>query len=233
MIALLLGSCCLFPVDSWCTEPCRAEGACRVRTERAGDGLYRCYADSDEACAASEGCTRSGRCAVAEDGSCVRPEDVSGRACAVSLACAVRGACHPRDGFCEARTDADCERSLECRTEGRCTRDATGLCKATDEAQCTSSTRCTLDGRCELLPPFLGGFATCGLSEDGDCTPSVGCERYGRCEPRPPEGCTEGCRVFGCGRPGERAPQPCADPDVCMPDGRCIRDADGVCVRVP
>jgi hypothetical protein len=211
-----------------------------VRTERAGDSFYRCYAGSDADCAASDACTRYGRCAVAEDGSCVAPGDVESRRCATSVECTVWGGCHPREGFCEPLSEDDCRRSLECITQGRCTYDASSHgCFATDPADCARSTGCTLEGICTLESLPVLGHTYCGVGRNGHCEGTVACARDGRCAVRPLDACSEGCRIFYCGRPESiSAPAPCTEMHgsallVCAPDGRCMANAEGVCEHLP
>jgi hypothetical protein len=240
-VALLTGCCCLTPPGSWCADECRRDGACQIRTERAGDGIYRCYAGSDADCLGSDACTVHGRCAAAEDGECVRPEELGSRRCATSVTCRVWGGCHPREGFCEPLSDADCLASLECLTQGRCHYDPRHVCLATPDA-CAHTTGCELEGLCvwEPDPPIMGGGGRCGLGgQSGDCSRSLACLRDGRCAPRPLEGCSEGCSVFYCGRPeAPSAPLPCTEGHggglmSCEPDGRCMRNAAGECEHVP
>lgn len=239
-VALVLsGCCCLTPPGSWCADECRRVGACQIRTEHAGDGIYRCYAGSDADCLGSETCTLHGRCAAAEDGECVRPDEVEARRCAISANCRVWGGCHPRDGFCEPISDADCAASLECLTQGRCHHDG-HVCVATRD-DCAGTTGCALEGLCnwEPYPAIMGGGGHCALGAAGDCTDALACARDGRCVPRRLDACSEGCRVFYCGRPESlTAPTPCTEGhgsslEVCAPDGRCMRNAEGVCEHVP
>jgi hypothetical protein len=240
LLALVLGGCCgLTPPGAWCEAECRRTGACQVRVERAGDGVYRCYAGSDADCLGSEGCTAYGRCAAAEDGACVRPEEVASRRCATSVMCRAWGGCHPRDGFCEPRGDADCAESLACLTQGRCLHDSRRGCVATPE-ECARTTGCALEGLCswEPHPAIVGGGGRCALTSTGDCTATVACARDGRCAARRLDGCRDGCRVFYCGRPEAlTAPMPCTEGSgrallACEPDGRCMRNAVGECEHV-
>lgn len=235
---LWLAGCCLYfaPPVKLCDEACAKRGECSVRTERAGDGAYRCYAATNADCQASEACRTRGHCAVAENGECVAPSRVPMLTCATSPQCRTWGGCQPRDGFCEPVTDADCQQSLQCATEGRCAvRNHT--CIAKSDADCAGSLGCTLDGLCVLDGHWLYG-GRCAVPDDATaCRQSLGCTQYGRCERRNPVGCAEGCRLFFCGKPGETVEYPCTHvPGTfpqCAVDGRCIRDHDNACVRVP
>jgi hypothetical protein len=235
----LVSGCCFGAPASLCTDACRTVGECRVRTERAGDGAYRCYAGSDAECAASEACAREGRCSVTEDGACVRPEEVASHACAMSATCRVWGGCHPREGFCEPQLADDCLRSLECRTQGRCELDADRHGCFASPAACAGTTGCEIEGLCtyEELPLGFGG--QCRLGASGSCAGTLACRLDGRCAARPLQGCREGCRVFYCGRPEAPSAQaPCTEMHgtallACEPDGRFIRNAAGQCAPLP
>ena len=238
----LLGCCCFGGAATLCADACRTSGECRLRTERAGDGPYRCYAGSDEDCRGSDTCTRSGRCFATEDGQCVPEGDIAAHACAISPTCRVWGGCHPREGFCEPQSEADCVASLQCRTQGRCGFDAERNFCYPRPADCAGTTGCEIEGLCTYeTSPFglLGGFGACALTPAGSCESTVACRRDGRCAARPLEGCSEGCRVFYCGRPESlTAPSPCVETQgtahlVCEPDGRCIRGASGACEHLP
>lgn len=244
VLALFASSCCCItpPASSWCAEECARAGACELRTERTGDGIYRCYAGSDADCAGSALCRDAGRCAVAEDGECVRPEEVEARRCAISVQCRVWGGCHPRDGFCEPQSPEDCRQSLECLTQGRCTYvEEAHACLPTEPLDCARSTGCALEGICtwEAYPALFGGGGHCALTSFGDCTHTLACARDGRCAARPLGACSEGCRVFYCGRPESlSAPAPCTEMHgsgllVCAPDGRCMANRAGECEHVP
>jgi hypothetical protein len=210
-----------------------------MRTERAGDGMYRCYAGSDADCAGSEICVQTGRCFAAEDGACVLPQDVAARRCAISPTCRVWGGCHPRDGFCEPQTADDCQRSLECRTQGRCELDADRHACFAGPTTCASTTGCELEGICTYVEEPLTIAGHCVLGANGSCAATLACRRDGRCAPLPLEGCSEGCRVFYCGYPSARsAPAPCTEMHgtallACEPDGRCMRNAAGQCAPLP
>lgn len=236
LFGVALAGCCLGGAGSLCAEACRASGECRLRTERTGDGLYRCYAGSDEDCRGSTLCTVHGRCSATEDGQCVSASDVASHACAGSVTCRVWGGCHAREGFCEPTSEADCLASLECRTQGRCGFDASSHVCHVRPTDCAGTTGCEIEGLCTYAPFPLGvGFGTCALTASGSCAATIACLRDGRCAPRPLEGCSEGCRVFYCGRPESlSAPAPCTEAHgsallVCEPAGRCIRGASGAC----
>jgi hypothetical protein len=237
-LTLAAGCCIGPPSSSWCAETCARDGACSVRTERTGDSFYRCYAGSDAECAASQRCASEGRCAAAEDGTCVRREEVASRRCALSVECRSWGGCHAREGFCEPQSDADCRASLGCLAQGRCSYDD-HHCYVGDDGDCARSAGCALEGLCTETAIPLIGASQCALGAAGDCRATLACTRDGRCTPRPMEGCSEGCRVFYCGYAASAsAPVPCTELQgsallACEPDGRCMRDARGECVHVP
>lgn len=221
---------------SVCDAPCATDGLCEVSTEHAGDSSYRCYAGSDEQCRASSACRSAGNCFASEDGACVPEAALESHRCVHAASCRLHGGCHPRDGFCEAASDADCRASLECLTQGRCAYDD-GLCLVGD-SDCGATTGCALEGTCttQHLPlAILGIGPICGLTESGSCANTEACRREGRCAVRPVEGCTDHCHLFYCARPEDSVGvAPCTEEPggallVCAPDGRCMRDAGGEC----
>ncbi|MEQ8461623.1 MAG: hypothetical protein RLO52_21320 [Sandaracinaceae bacterium] len=216
-----------------CDESCESEGRCGVRTFRAGDGAYACYARSDDDCAASDVCRAEGRCFASEQGVCRAADGVSADRCAGSVACSRRGQCGSRSGVCWADSDADCAASFECRTRGRC-RAAGGVCVPRTDADCAPSTGCQVEGLCAYFS-YLGMTAECRvpLDDAAACERSWVCKHLGRCAPAGPEGC-EDCRYAYCARPGEPGVTPCTphahNQPACLPHGRCARDDAGQCV---
>lgn len=237
LLGLGFSACCFVPNASWCADECRREGACQVRTHHAGDGIHRCYAASDTDCAGSERCARTGACYAADDGLCVRAEDVAGHRCTALPACRARGACHPRDGICEPTSEVDCMNTLQCLTEGRCRFDASrNFCYPSPE-DCARSTGCALEGICTLEGDPFGGPGHCALTSFGSCEGTLACTRDGRCAPRPVDGCSPGCRLLYCGyATSTSTPRPCTEQGgmepACEPDGRCMRNAAGACEHV-
>lgn len=235
---LFISGCLLSGCSRYlCSDACAENGECSMRTVHTGDGWYRCYAGSNADCAASDGCRKDGRCFVAEDGKCVQQAEVPGRRCAAWRHCAVAGLCSPRQGYCEATSDAACQRSRSCTANGRCTVQG-GVCVPTDDRDCAQSTACELEGLCTLSAGYLGLDPRCVVAPDDPkaCKASLTCKRYGRCEPRVPAGCPR-CVIRYCGRPGEDPKPPCsehwANIPECQPFGRCMRDHKDACIGVP
>lgn len=222
LLALLLGfssGCCCGPVGgvvAACarSEECAAHGRCTVRTERAGDSGWVCYAGSESGCARSRTCADEGRCHVST---------------AVAL------------DRCVALVPNDCVGSTGCRTDGRCTLGSDGSCVASF-AGCTRSEPCAAAGVCAFDPVrarcVVGEAAPAcerPCAEEGACTSadracvatsasacraSVACRARGRCSLDP-------------------AAQACvaASDDECAGSGACIAsidpNAEPLCRLVP
>ena len=146
---------CVVASDADCrsSEDCKQHGLCAMGPQR------RCMALTDGHCERSTfDCPVFGRCKVkagrcafggASDADCR-----TGRGSEDFNPCAHDGLCTVEGGFCVARSDADCKRSVLCRRNGRCTA-TEGECVAGSGADCRQSEwcehtkACTADkGRC-------------------------------------------------------------------------------------
>ena len=75
-------------------------------------------------------------------------EVISHDACRDDTLCALSGYCtSTAGGECIAASDAECEQSLQCPSDGACTA-RHGECMATSDAQCEVSEACMREGRC-------------------------------------------------------------------------------------
>ena len=219
-----------------CEAECTDEGLCNLRTYRAGDALYRCYARTDVDCQDSRVCREEGRCFSTEQGTCVVATEVASNACATSTWCSRWGMCGQRDGVCWADSDADCQASFECRTIGRCGARG-GVCIPLNDAHCQESLGCEIEGLCQRSS-YLGLGYDCRVPLDDAtaCEQAWVCEHYGRCAPALTANC-DGCRYGFCAEPGSPAVLACspaaAVTPACSADGRCAPNANYECAHAP
>jgi len=110
----------------------------------------RCRAETDEHCRRSEGCHEHGRC-EAINGACYRLVTPGYAVCGcqhcreLDRPCAAGTPC--RALYCFPASDADCQRSVECRQLGWCAA-ADRMCVAASDDHCQQSDECRGFGRC-------------------------------------------------------------------------------------
>ena len=184
-----------------CDEACRMEGACTLV-----NGV--CVATSDEDCADSHFCRYEGQCAlngdrcVSNEAGCATNSmcemnrglqpNMPDRWCsyhpdadwcwdgatACDMVCFERGDCSFIDGVCQAGSDADCEGSLACIVQGRCSTPGGegALCGALSNTDCEGSLECAAFGRC------LSNGYTCWNGTDRNMGSLSGCSRDPECK---------------------------------------------------
>jgi hypothetical protein len=205
-------------------------------------GLYPAYLASDDYTTEAADCAKSceivGTCQVDTK---LRWDGLSG------LSWTLKG----RPFTCKAHTDADCRRSSECVTSGKCTA-SNGECIATKDEDCRRTKYCRSLGQCSVVD------GACHAKTDADCVKSDFCPSIGFCSAiggvcaRGPEGCrqmdacrdrgectargndcvattddeckaSESCAVFGsCKAKGDHCVSDCAL--ECLQTGRCTPD---------
>ena len=191
-------------VQKRCEAECVYSGRCtakvvwdavgtRIVCERGGDppchlthactDLGRCT-PADGTCLATErtdclptfGCRQHGQCS-AVDGKCKVAIDED---CAISRICKDDGQCTAHtehlEPFCGYGSDADCQKTPNCKLKGMCSfRD--DRCIAASDEDCRSARYCKEDGLCSFDPKRQ----LCHAKKDSDCEGSRACRELSRC----------------------------------------------------
>ncbi len=154
-----------------CTEYCsRDDQHCM---EDCTDWCKLCIAESDEECAETDRCSRSGTCHLV-DGVCSATSNAD---CRKSDGCAASGKCSFLLDGCMVGSDADCGQSQACRMDGSCVLKDTS-CQVS-EAGCMSSESCAEYGRCHVVN--TGSTKECRPMSDADCRNARACRERGYC----------------------------------------------------
>ena len=104
--------------NGYCSrQMCTQRGGCSLAGQKVFRGSYVCAAVTDAHCQASAMCLKEGLCSAdKKTGLCIAADNQS---CAASEACGSR--CSAVDGRCVIGSHSDCQKTLACATQGRCT----------------------------------------------------------------------------------------------------------------